>query len=362
MEFHGIPWNCSCQRNWRNPLHWRHYEHDSVSNHQPHGCLLSRLFRRRSQKTSKLRVTGLRVGNSPGPVNSPHKGPVTRKMFPSDDVIMPSSIEFHGIQFKIGALQVPWNSMQLLVSATLVHSKFHGISWNCSCHRNWRTPSFIEFYGIPWNCSCQRNWRIPSSMEFHGIPWNCSCQQNWCIPSSMEFHGTARVIEIGLRLQYNSSLRIGTLQVPWNSMEFHGTARVSEIGALQVPWNSVIFCYLMKPVVSSILWVLNLDRIPWNLSIQILMTIISTFAGWTNVRKLISTLYLFVSLFHQLMFYYQYIGIIPHAFPALLITYQNVIQNLFSMPIETYYDQKFPWDFLQGSMELFEQHLWFHGT
>ena len=25
-------------------------------------------------------------GNSPGPVNSPHKGPVTRKMFPFDDV------------------------------------------------------------------------------------------------------------------------------------------------------------------------------------------------------------------------------------------------------------------------------------
>ena len=75
---------------WRsiNPLRWRHNDHDSVSNHQPHGCLLNRLFRHRSKKTSKLRVTGLCVGNSPGPVNSPHKGPVTRKMFPFDDVIM----------------------------------------------------------------------------------------------------------------------------------------------------------------------------------------------------------------------------------------------------------------------------------
>ena len=70
------------------PLHWRHNDNDGVSNHQPHGCLLNRLFRRRSKKTSKLRVTGLCVGNSPGPVNSPHKGPVTRKMFPFDDVIM----------------------------------------------------------------------------------------------------------------------------------------------------------------------------------------------------------------------------------------------------------------------------------
>ena len=47
-------------------LRWRHNERDSVSNHQPHDCLLSRLFRRRSKKTSKLRVTGLCVGNSPG--------------------------------------------------------------------------------------------------------------------------------------------------------------------------------------------------------------------------------------------------------------------------------------------------------
>ena len=69
-------------------LQWRHNDHDSVSNHQPHGCLLNRLFRRRSKKTSKLRVTGLCVGNSPGPMNSPHKVPVTRKMFPFDDVIM----------------------------------------------------------------------------------------------------------------------------------------------------------------------------------------------------------------------------------------------------------------------------------
>ena len=39
--------------------------HDSVSNHQPYDCLLNRLFRRRSKKTSKLRVTGLCAGNSP---------------------------------------------------------------------------------------------------------------------------------------------------------------------------------------------------------------------------------------------------------------------------------------------------------
>ena len=46
--------------------------------------LFNRLFRRRSKKTSKLRVTGLCAGNSPVTA----QGPVTRKVFPFDDVIM----------------------------------------------------------------------------------------------------------------------------------------------------------------------------------------------------------------------------------------------------------------------------------
>ena len=46
-------------------LHWRHNEHDGASNCQPHDCLLNRLFRRKSKKTSKFRVTGLCEWNSP---------------------------------------------------------------------------------------------------------------------------------------------------------------------------------------------------------------------------------------------------------------------------------------------------------
>ena len=45
---------------------WRHNGRNGVSNHQPHDCLHKRLFRRRSKKTSRLRVTGLCAGNSPG--------------------------------------------------------------------------------------------------------------------------------------------------------------------------------------------------------------------------------------------------------------------------------------------------------
>ena len=46
-------------------LQWRDHEGNCVSNHRRHHYLLNRLFRRRSKKTPKLRVTGLCERNSP---------------------------------------------------------------------------------------------------------------------------------------------------------------------------------------------------------------------------------------------------------------------------------------------------------
>ena len=66
-------------------LQWGHNERDGVSNHQPQDCLPNRLFM--PKKTSKLRVTRLCAGIHWWPTNSPHKRPVTRKMFPFDYVI-----------------------------------------------------------------------------------------------------------------------------------------------------------------------------------------------------------------------------------------------------------------------------------
>ena len=62
---HGFhfPGKHVCLNRWI--LQWRHNERDGVSNHQHHHCLLNRLFRSRSKKTSKLRVNGLCAGNSP---------------------------------------------------------------------------------------------------------------------------------------------------------------------------------------------------------------------------------------------------------------------------------------------------------
>ena len=62
MEY--IPWNTHTVLVLTSQ--WRHNERDGVSNHQSRDCLLCRLLiRRRSKKTSKLRVTGLCEGNSP---------------------------------------------------------------------------------------------------------------------------------------------------------------------------------------------------------------------------------------------------------------------------------------------------------
>ena len=70
-------------------LQWRHNDRNGISNHQDLDCLLNHLFRHRSKKTSKLRVTGLCKENPPVTGRFPfYKGPVTRKMFSFDDVIM----------------------------------------------------------------------------------------------------------------------------------------------------------------------------------------------------------------------------------------------------------------------------------
>ena len=64
-EYQWTPLGKLCAKNHLLSLQWRHDERDGDSNHQPHDCLLNRLFRRRSKKTPKLGVTGRCAGNSP---------------------------------------------------------------------------------------------------------------------------------------------------------------------------------------------------------------------------------------------------------------------------------------------------------
>ena len=71
------------------PLQWRHNGHDGVSNHQPHDYLLNRLFGRRAKKHQSSAALAFVRGIHRWPVNSPHKWPVTRKMFPFDVQLAP---------------------------------------------------------------------------------------------------------------------------------------------------------------------------------------------------------------------------------------------------------------------------------
>ena len=68
------------------PLRWRHNEHDGVSNHQPHDCLLNVCLGEDQRKHQSSESLAFVRGIHRWLVNSPHKGPVTRKMFSFNDV------------------------------------------------------------------------------------------------------------------------------------------------------------------------------------------------------------------------------------------------------------------------------------
>ena len=99
-------------------LLWRYNGCDGVSNHQPHHCLLNRLFRCSSKKASKLRVTGLWAGNSPVTSEFPaqmasnaenaiwwrHHGTTWLKLV-MDEVVHPTSL------YGCNKLSIPKNSI-----------------------------------------------------------------------------------------------------------------------------------------------------------------------------------------------------------------------------------------------------------
>ena len=68
-------------------LRWRHNERDGFSNHLTivYSIVYSGTDQGKHQSSASLAFVR---GIHRAPVNSPHKGPVTRKMFPFDDVIM----------------------------------------------------------------------------------------------------------------------------------------------------------------------------------------------------------------------------------------------------------------------------------
>ena len=119
MEFHGIPWYCSCQRNWRTP-----------SSMEFHGIPWNFSCERNWRTSSSMEFDGTSRVSKIGALQVPWN---SMELLVSSK--FPSSMEFHGTArvSEIGALQIPWNSMELLMSSKLAHLKFHGITWNRSC-------------------------------------------------------------------------------------------------------------------------------------------------------------------------------------------------------------------------------------
>ena len=159
------------------------------------------------KKTSKLRVTGLCEGNSPVTANSPHKWPVTRKMFPFDDVIMifrPTyDCDTSGpllitdiSQNSIGIRAWISNCMHVktkmvithpcrtvstavsLMSNYILNKTMDVIDYPCSVHWQWgsRSRTFTQFLkrAIHWDGN------VFISMKFsllHGCIWKFQCSQ-----------------------------------------------------------------------------------------------------------------------------------------------------------------------------------------
>ena len=107
-------------------LKWCHNECDGVPNHRHLDCLLNCLFRHRSEKISKLRVTGLVRGIQRWPVDSPHKGPVTRKRFLFDDVIMVKTNEKPLTETEKSSVSLIRSSQETLKASINVPSDDHG--------------------------------------------------------------------------------------------------------------------------------------------------------------------------------------------------------------------------------------------
>ena len=140
---------CSWSRT-DNSLQWRHNEHDGVSNHQPHDCLLNRLFRRRSKKTSKLRVAGLCEGNSP-----------VVGEFPAQRASNAENVVIHMLN-------------QALVSVFNTARTDHARS-------NYVLNNFMTRYANSWEQLIVSAWYLPLKIDYDTIaePWSRSPTGNF---------------------------------------------------------------------------------------------------------------------------------------------------------------------------------------
>ena len=144
-------------------LQWHHSGCNGISNHRHINCLLNCLFMCTSKKTSKLASLAFVRGIHRWPLNSPQEGPVTRRMFPFDDVIMFCTIPLllnNAVTYmaELWKMNIRWRP-----SLTFSH-KFH---MNCQCQVLFFFSACISSTS-PWHLW----WRIGQEWYRMGETYN----------------------------------------------------------------------------------------------------------------------------------------------------------------------------------------------
>ena len=109
-------------------LWWRHNRHDGGSNHQPHDCLLNVYSGADQSKHQSSASLAFVWGIHRGPVNSPHKWPVTQKMFSIDDVII-MIMWIQGLRIEFPEWVSEWLNLMAFLETS--NSKVHIVHISC---------------------------------------------------------------------------------------------------------------------------------------------------------------------------------------------------------------------------------------
>ena len=150
-------------------LQWRNNGRNSVSNHQSHDCFLNRLFRRRSKKTSKLRVTGLCTWNSPG------IGEFAAQMASNAEYVsIPSSTQkCKGLTQNCPTSKKAGQCSIDLFSLKTVATQIHVCTYTY-IHREIESNAARIWLKISWNCELwvSYNWNIDWAAWAHLRSWS----------------------------------------------------------------------------------------------------------------------------------------------------------------------------------------------
>ena len=143
-------------------------------------CLLNRLFRRRSKKTSKPHVTGLCKGNPPVTGGFPSQRASNAEMFPFDGVIMirnfwkPGNLVVYMFHFPVSTVSVDGS---LPVKDLLVMRKVSLCHYNIMIYSHWGVDRVCKpLFTSTQNVSHDNYFALLSSaIDKTWSPWAITC-------------------------------------------------------------------------------------------------------------------------------------------------------------------------------------------